>query len=73
MKEGTNPPSSAAEAPNTASSVAESPTVVDFDKKIKGVQKKLKQIAELKSKKEAGADLDEGQVANSLSQPTKAS
>lgn len=45
-----------------AHSTAAPSAAMDVEKRIKAVQKKLKQIAELKEKRNAGAVLDEGQV-----------
>jgi hypothetical protein len=54
-----------------AVSVASDSGAVDVEKRVKAVQKKLKQIAELKNRRAAGGSLDEGQVRQtSVSQTT---
>jgi hypothetical protein len=68
--------SSQAEPPSpsqmaAAVSVASDSGAVDVEKRVKAVQKKLKQIAELKNRRAAGGSLDEGQVRQtSVSQTT---
>lgn len=64
-----------ATAPDVVPVAVEAPTqtsgVVDVEKRMKAIQKKLKQIDELKAKRAAGGVLDEAQVTPNLTSPCR--